>query len=179
MRPARDWAPDPEGAPRLPLYSPIIFRPTPSRAVESRACHRPQEVTMPKNHARKNLLAEIKQFYRVKHHEAIALLDHPDNDERNLMLHFISEYDDVDTYQQARALLEIVKDDPTYKLMCATCGWALAMICPECTGCGCDTSCSGWRHNEYAGDDDEDDPEDDRWLECECGSYERDEPCEC
>lgn len=46
-------------------------------------------------------------------------------------------------------------DDPANRLLCATCGWTMGMICPECPGCGCyNGRCSGWRHHEYRHDDD-------------------------
>ncbi|GAA2798619.1 hypothetical protein GCM10010470_37260 [Saccharopolyspora taberi] len=72
---------------------------------------------------------------------------------------------------------EAVFDDPANQLLCETCGWTVAMICPECTaGCGCNNGrCSGWRHAEFAGDDDEmnscpecgGDPS--NHYSCECG----------
>jgi hypothetical protein len=56
-----------------------------------------------------------------------------------------------ETFEEASAWY----DDPANQLLCGTCGWTLGMICPECAkGCGCETSCTGWRHAEYAGDDD-------------------------
>lgn len=87
-----------------------------------------------------------------------------------------------ETYTQAReAVLAIRKrmvaagetfddaqawyDDPAHRLLCATCGWTVSMICPECpSGCGCSTDCDGWRHADYS---DADPAEDD---ECECGA---------
>lgn len=39
----------------------------------------------------------------------------------------------------------------TNTIMCEVCGWTWGMICPECAkGCGCETRCTGWRHNEFA-----------------------------
>lgn len=47
-------------------------------------------------------------------------------------------------------------DDPRNQLLCHNCGWTVGMICPECAlGCGCDTTCIGWRHYEEDRDDDE------------------------
>ncbi|MFG2984961.1 hypothetical protein ACGFYQ_27505 [Streptomyces sp. NPDC048258] len=43
--------------------------------------------------------------------------------------------------------------------MCTACGWTYSMVCLECAGCGCYTGqCSGWRHNEYAGDTEDGEP---------------------
>jgi hypothetical protein len=68
-----------------------------------------------------------------------------------------------ETFEDAEAWY----DDPRNQLLCATCGWTLGMICPECApGCGCSTGCSGWRHREFSSDDDDDDG---GW-ECECGA---------
>jgi|SRR5882724_765139 len=45
--------------------------------------------------------------------------------------------------------------DTANHLLCETCGWLNRMVCPECPGCGCyNGRCSGWRHNEYAHEDD-------------------------
>ncbi|MFJ8213230.1 hypothetical protein [Streptomyces sp. NPDC096033] len=45
--------------------------------------------------------------------------------------------------------------------MCETCGWVYSMACPECPGCGCYTGqCTGWRHGEYGGQDDDAEPYD-------------------
>ncbi|MDJ0345913.1 hypothetical protein QMK19_35355 [Streptomyces sp. H10-C2] len=41
-------------------------------------------------------------------------------------------------------------------LLCRTCGWTGGMACPECDGCGCSHDCTGWRHAEYANDDEHD-----------------------
>ncbi|WP_060178018.1 hypothetical protein [Streptomyces sp. IMTB 1903] len=43
-------------------------------------------------------------------------------------------------------------------VMCTACLWTYGIICPECAGCGCSTRCSGWRHAEYAQDDDPAEP---------------------
>lgn len=70
------------------------------------------------------------------------------------------------TFEQA----QVAYDDPRNQVMCHECGWTYGMVCPECPGCGCyNDRCSGWRHHEFAGDDDPDDPHD-RIAECEeCG----------
>jgi len=35
-------------------------------------------------------------------------------------------------------------------LLCDVCGWTPEMVCPECAvGCGCATSCTGYRHAEW------------------------------
>ncbi|MER6218253.1 hypothetical protein ABT213_29905 [Streptomyces sp. NPDC001674] len=45
--------------------------------------------------------------------------------------------------------------------MCTACRWTYSMACPECAGCGCYTGqCSGWRHSEYGGLDDDGEPYD-------------------
>lgn len=47
--------------------------------------------------------------------------------------------------------------DPRNETLCDECGWTNGMVCPECErGCGCETRCSGWRHNEWGNDDDTD-----------------------
>ena len=92
-----------------------------------------------------------------------------------------------ETYTQAREALLIIRermretgesfqeasahyDDPATTLLCATCGWTVGMVCPECSpGCGCVSTCSGWRHREYSHDDDLMD-DDDGDCECECGA---------
>ncbi|WP_152990046.1 hypothetical protein [Frankia sp. ACN1ag] len=96
---------------------------------------------MPKNHARKNALAAIKDTYSVDHTTAIAILD-----------------------------------DPANQLLCEDCGWTVGMVCPECPkGCGCETRCTGWRHDEYRESDGEPDE-----YECDCGYHgAEDHCCEC
>jgi hypothetical protein len=76
-----------------------------------------------------------------------------------------------DTYAEAVAFL----DDPGNELLCETCGWTNYMVCPECSGCGCDYRCTGWRHAEYAHDDD--DP--DRRNCPECGGDDSEYGCQC
>ncbi|WP_188831184.1 hypothetical protein [Nocardia camponoti] len=109
---------------------------------------------MPKDHARKNALAQLKREYEIRHHDAIALLDHPDGDERDTMLFYLASYEHITTYDEALAELH----DPLNQTLCETCGWTLRMVCPECPGCGCyNGRCSGWRHREdmaATGDDD-------------------------
>lgn len=61
-------------------------------------------------------------------------------------------------------------DDPGTDLLCTTCGWTNEMTCPECSGCGCDRYCTGWRHEEYA-DDGGAQSDDEYGSECrECGN---------
>lgn len=82
------------------------------------------------------------------------------------------------TFEEAEALY----DDPGNQLLCETCGWTLAMICPECTGCGCSNGrCTGWRHREYLTDEEREELRDaERCDECgadtSLGSYEE---CHC
>jgi hypothetical protein len=105
---------------------------------------------MPKNHARKNQLAALKEVLGVKHADAIALLDHPEPDDRAELAGLIDTYTDVTTYKAAVFLLEQERNDPLNQIMCETCGWTVAMVCPECPGCGCyNRQCTGWRHEEY------------------------------
>ncbi|HEX6359494.1 hypothetical protein [Actinophytocola sp.] len=67
------------------------------------------------------------------------------------------------TWDEAEAFY----DDPGNELLCEKCGWTVAMVCPECPGCGCyNGRCSGWRH-DVAFDDGE--PEEDIICE-ECGA---------
>lgn len=68
-----------------------------------------------------------------------------------------------DDYAGAVVFLE----DPANRTMCETCGWTFGMVCPECSGCGCDSGCTGWRHREFADADDERYAE--VWCE-ECGA---------
>ncbi|MCZ4124967.1 hypothetical protein [Streptomyces sp. H39-S7] len=58
---------------------------------------------MPKDHARKTQLASLKTTYGVKHVDAIALLDHPDAQERTLLCQLIASHRDVTTYRDALA----------------------------------------------------------------------------
>lgn len=54
------------------------------------------------------------------------------------------------SYTAARRHLQ----DPANQVLCEECGWTVAMICPECPGCGCyNAVCSGWRHEEYMDED--------------------------
>ncbi|MGQ4733504.1 hypothetical protein ACUN3E_38320 [Streptomyces sp. Ju416(a)] len=105
---------------------------------------------MPKNHARKNDLAAIKDELGVKHACAIALLDHPDAYERETLERYLAEYIDINTYGEALAYLRQEQADPRNQIMCDKCDWTYGMICPECPGCGCyNGQCSGWRHTEF------------------------------
>lgn len=50
-------------------------------------------------------------------------------------------------------------------LMCTACGWTFSMICPECPGCGCyNGQCTGWRHGDYADNEDGDGSCDSGWC---------------
>jgi hypothetical protein len=103
---------------------------------------------MPKDHARKKALASLKEELGIKHADAIALLDHPDPDERQTLAEYLAEYIDINTYAEAVAYLE--QERPLNELLCEKCGWTVRMVCPECPGCGCyNGRCSGWRHSEY------------------------------
>ena len=115
---------------------------------------------MPKNHARKKALADLKGELGIKHTCAIALLDHPDADERDTLEQYLAEYIDIDTYGEAVDYLRQEQADPRNQLLCEDCGWTNGMVCPECAkGCGCEYQCTGWRHEEMraatGGDDDD------------------------
>jgi len=61
-------------------------------------------------------------------------------------------------------------DAPENQVMCETCGWVWAMVCPECPkGCACDdTGCTGWRHRDFAAAYDSDDEQDADYYEVDC-----------
>ncbi|MFI2207660.1 hypothetical protein ACH47Z_44865 [Streptomyces sp. NPDC020192] len=124
---------------------------------------------MPKNHARKKALADLKDELGIKHACAIALLDHGDPDETQQLIEYLETYVDINTYKEAVDYLRQEQNDPRNKVMCQTCGWTYGMVCPECPGCGCYSGqCSGWRHHEYE-EPDYDDP--DYGVYCrECGA---------
>jgi hypothetical protein len=65
--------------------------------------------------------------------------------------------------------------DPANREMCEVCGWTWGMICPECSGCGCDRYCTGWRHGEW-GPEDDDRP---GWECPECGGDDSEYGCQC
>lgn len=44
-------------------------------------------------------------------------------------------------------------DDPGNALLCGRCGWVASMACSECSGCGCDRTCTGYRHEMYMDDE--------------------------
>lgn len=117
---------------------------------------------MPKNHARKKALADLKTELGIKHTCAIALLDHPDAGERDVLERYLEEYADINTYAEALDYLRQEQNDPRNQVMCRDCGWTYGMVCPECAkGCGCEYQCSGWRHEEMraaTGDYDDYDP---------------------
>ncbi|MGW4784960.1 hypothetical protein [Streptomyces sp. NPDC004230] len=99
---------------------------------------------MPKDHARKSALASIKDELGVKHTDAIALLDHPDADERDTLGEYLQTYDGINTYSEAVNYLRLQQNDPANQLMCRDCGWTYGMVCPECAnGCGREYDCTG------------------------------------
>ncbi|WP_195911434.1 hypothetical protein [Streptomyces kaniharaensis] len=113
---------------------------------------------MPKDHARKKALANLKTNLGIKHACAVALLDHPDPAERDLLEEYLETYTDVTTYREAVDYLRQQQNDPRNQLLCERCGWTVGMICPECSGCGCVYGCTGWRHDEWAHEEDRIDP---------------------
>jgi hypothetical protein len=120
------------------------------------------------NHARAIAVADLCKLVepvRLKRHDALKILAHEDLD---LLVDAITHYQGVTTYSDA---LHVIKTEPRYQVLCKTCGWSLEMICPECAkGCGCETSCTGWRHANFADNSFEED--DDLYDE---GYYEEDE----
>lgn len=74
-------------------------------------------------------------------------------------------------------------DDPGNETLCNRCGWTVSMVCPECAeGCGCAVGCSGWRHAEWGGDDDDENSGNycaecggDFMYRCDCPDYEDDD----
>jgi hypothetical protein len=126
---------------------------------------------MPKDHARKKELAELKTLLGIKHADAVALLDHPDAGERTILCEYIEASSDINTYKAAVNYLERERNDPRNQLLCETCGWTVGMVCPECPGCGCyNGRCSGWRHSEYQDEMDAATGET-REYDCDCGFY--------
>ncbi len=74
-------------------------------------------------------------------------------------------------------------DDLRNELLCERCGWTVAEACPECpSGCGCNNGwCTGWRHAEYATDEERDDLAEAGVCE-ECGgdlSHGSSDRCQC
>lgn len=109
---------------------------------------------MTANHARASAVARLLEAVapvQLKRHDALKILA----DERcDILVDIINEYAGVTTHADA---VHVVNTDPRYRTLCETCGWTVAMICPECAeGCGCAADCWGWRHGEYSGFDDED-----------------------
>jgi hypothetical protein len=135
---------------------------------------------MPKNHARKIALSGLKDSLGIRHADAVALLDHPDADERATLREYLATYVDINTYRGAVDYLVQERNDPRNQLLCDTCGWSVGMICPECPGCGCYTGqCSGWRHHEYS-EPDYDDPDYGVYCrECGAGSSSPYDECTC
>lgn len=121
---------------------------------------------MPKDHRRKKYLAALKNELGIGHACAVRLLDHPDAYERELMAGYLAEYIDITCFDQALEYLRQEQNNPLNQLLCETCGWTNRMVCPECSGCGCDDYCSGWRHTEFA----EGDPDHDTRGCPECGA---------
>ncbi|MFE0472393.1 hypothetical protein ACFW2V_12335 [Streptomyces sp. NPDC058947] len=115
---------------------------------------------MTANHARAievAALCKLVEPVRLKRHDALKILAH-DEATRGLLMDAINTFQGVTTYASA---LQVVQTEPRYKVLCEACGWSLEMICPECAkGCGCETSCTGWRHGElgygdgFEGDED-------------------------
>ncbi|MGW5529424.1 hypothetical protein [Streptomyces xanthochromogenes] len=121
------------------------------------------ELEMPKMAAKKKKLTNLKNALGIKHACALALLDHPDADERETLERYLAEYVDINTYSEAVEVLTARRNDPANQVMCRDCGWTYGMVCPECAkGCGCEYQCTGWMHEEMraaTGDyDDEYDP---------------------
>jgi hypothetical protein len=117
------------------------------------------------NHARAIAVAALQDSVdpvRLKRHDALKILAHED---RDMLVDAITYYQDVTTFSEA---LRVIKTAPRYKILCATCGWSLDMVCPECAkGCGCETSCTGWRHPNFADDsfEGDDDPYDEGYYD--------------
>lgn len=109
------------------------------------------------NHARANAVSRLRNAVapvRIKRHDALKILA---DERRDVLVDIINEYAGVATYADA---VQIVETEPRFQTLCETCGWSMAMICPECSeGCGCAVGCTGWRHGEYSHFEDED-PED-------------------
>jgi hypothetical protein len=128
---------------------------------------------MPKDHARKKALADLKESLGIKHACAIALLDHGDPDETQQLIEYLETYVDINTYREAVDYLRQEQNDPANQVLCERCGWLNKHVCPECEkGCGCERECSGWRHEEMAYDEPDDEYDDpDRNVYCrECGA---------
>ncbi|MFL4496508.1 hypothetical protein ACJ6WD_35500 [Streptomyces sp. VTCC 41912] len=126
---------------------------------------------MPKMAAKKKKLAVLKDWLGIKHACAIALLDHPDADERETLERYLEEYVDINTYREAVDYLRQQQNDPANQVMCRTCGWTYGMVCPECAkGCGCEYQCSGWRHEEMRAATGDYDADDDPYGCPECGA---------
>lgn len=104
---------------------------------------------MPIYHARSKALRAIKTELSLKHTEAVRVLDDP-RCER--LCYYINMWS-LTTYAEAVAMVE----DPVNQILCDKCGWTKGMACPDCaSGCGCNVECSGWRHNKFDGELDDD-----------------------
>lgn len=126
---------------------------------------------MPKMAAKKKKLTTLKSELGIKHACALALLDHPDPDERETLYEYLKAYSDITTYREAVDYLRQQQNDPANQIMCRLCGWTYGMVCPECaTGCGCEYECTGWRHEEMRAATGDYDPDDDPNACPECGA---------
>lgn len=55
----------------------------------------------------------------------------------------------LDGREETPAEAVAIMTDPANEVMCERCGWTNGMVCPECSGCGCENGwCTGWRHKE-------------------------------
>ncbi|MGW2891817.1 hypothetical protein ACWDDN_42240 [Streptomyces griseoruber] len=73
---------------------------------------------MPKNHARKQDLAALKQTFGVRHHDAVALADDPRRDE---LCQVLAAYPNVTTYAAAVEVLDLPDDEPDAPCHCELC----------------------------------------------------------
>jgi rubrerythrin len=101
-------------------------------------------LSMPKNHARKKELADLKNTFGVRHHDAIAIFDDPRRDELRQVL---IDYSDIRTYAAAVEVLELPHPHYMYELgvdepdepkeyICDHCGFFGAGF--HCCECGAD-----------------------------------------
>ncbi|MET8704175.1 hypothetical protein ABZW10_35795 [Kitasatospora sp. NPDC004723] len=98
---------------------------------------------MPINHTRKIRLTELKTAYGVKHADAIALLDHPNEYERAALCSLLANTPGITTYKDAlarlagqdRALGATVEEDWDDPDAC-DCGYPLDEGRYHCCDCG-------------------------------------------
>lgn len=57
-------------------------------------------------------------------------------------------------------------DDPGNQPICDVCGLLARYACPECSGCMCETRCTGWRHAQWRADLDLDEDDYDVCFDC-------------